>query len=61
VAVVESLAALVSNIGNYQGREYQELKRRVLAAHGRSRWEKSEDSSAAAQPIATSARRDMLI
>jgi hypothetical protein len=40
VAVVESLATLVGNIGNYQGREYQELKRRVLAAHGRSRWEK---------------------
>jgi hypothetical protein len=40
VAVVESLATLVNNIGNFQGREYQELKRRVLAAHGRSRWEK---------------------
>jgi hypothetical protein len=40
VAVVESLAALVGNIGNFPGREYQELKRRVLAAHGRSRWEK---------------------
>jgi hypothetical protein len=40
VAVVESLATLVGNIGNYQGREYQELKKRVLAAHGRSRWEK---------------------
>jgi hypothetical protein len=40
MAVVESLAALVGNIGNYPGREYQELKRRVLAAHGRSRWEK---------------------
>jgi hypothetical protein len=40
VAVVESLAALVGNIGNFLGREYQELKRRVLAAHGRSRWEK---------------------
>jgi hypothetical protein len=40
VAIVESLATLVGNIGNYQGREYQELKRRVLAAHGRSRWKK---------------------
>jgi hypothetical protein len=40
VAVVESLAMLVGNIGNFQGREYQELKRRVLATHGRSRWEK---------------------
>jgi hypothetical protein len=40
VAVVESLATLVGNIGNFPGREYQELKRRVLAAHGRSRWEK---------------------
>jgi hypothetical protein len=40
VAVVESLAALVGNIGNFPGREYQELERRVLAAHGRSRWEK---------------------
>jgi hypothetical protein len=40
VAVVESLAALVGSIGDYQGREYQELKKRVLAAHGRSRWEK---------------------
>jgi uncharacterized membrane protein YgcG len=40
VAVVESMAALVANIGDFAGREYQELKRRVLAAHGRSRWEK---------------------
>jgi hypothetical protein len=40
VAVVESLPTLVSNIGNFQGREYQELKRRVLASHGCSRWEK---------------------
>jgi hypothetical protein len=37
MAVVESLATLV---GNFPGREYQELKRRVLATHGRSRWEK---------------------
>jgi hypothetical protein len=34
------VAALVGNIGNYVGQEYQELKRRVLAAHGRLRWEK---------------------
>jgi hypothetical protein len=40
VSVVESLATLVSNIGDYQDREYQELKKRVLAAHGPSRWEK---------------------
>jgi hypothetical protein len=39
-AVVESLATLVSNIKDFRGREYQELKKRVLAAHGRSRWEK---------------------
>jgi hypothetical protein len=45
VAVVESLPALVGNIGNYPGREYQELKRRVLAAHGRSRWEKLDSLS----------------
>jgi hypothetical protein len=40
VAVMESLATLVSNIEDYRGQEYQELKKRVLAAHGRSRWEK---------------------
>jgi hypothetical protein len=40
VAVVESLATLVINIKDYRGREYGELKKRVLAAHGRSRWEK---------------------
>jgi hypothetical protein len=40
VAVVESLAKLVSNIEDYRGREYQEQKKRVLAAHARSRWEK---------------------
>jgi hypothetical protein len=40
VAVMESLATLVSNIEDYRGREYQELKKRVQAAHGSSRWEK---------------------
>jgi hypothetical protein len=40
VAVVESLATLASNIEDYRRREYQELKKRVLAPHGRSRWEK---------------------
>jgi hypothetical protein len=40
VAVVESLATLVSNIGEFLGWENQELKKRVLAAHGHSRWEK---------------------
>jgi hypothetical protein len=40
VAVVESLGTLVGSIEDYKGREYQELKKRVLAAHGRSSWEK---------------------
>jgi hypothetical protein len=40
VAVMESLAMLVSNIEDYRGREYVELKKRVLTAHGRLRWEK---------------------
>jgi hypothetical protein len=34
VAVVESLAMLVSNIEDYRGWEYGELKKRVLATHG---------------------------
>jgi hypothetical protein len=40
VAVMESLAKLVSNIEDFRGREYQERKKRVLAAHGHLRWEK---------------------
>jgi hypothetical protein len=40
VNVVESLATLINNIGDYTGRVYQELEKRVLAAHGCSRWEK---------------------
>jgi hypothetical protein len=40
VAVMESLATLVGNISDYKGREYQELKKRVLAAQSHSRWEK---------------------
>jgi hypothetical protein len=39
---VESLATLVSSIEDYKGQKYQELKKRVLATHGRSRWEKSD-------------------
>jgi hypothetical protein len=30
--VVESLGTLISNIGDYPGREYQELKKRVLGS-----------------------------
>jgi hypothetical protein len=37
---MESLATLVGNISDYKGREYQELKKRVLAAQSHSRWEK---------------------
>jgi hypothetical protein len=40
VAIMESLATLVGSIEEYRGREYKELKKRVLAAHGNSRWEK---------------------
>jgi hypothetical protein len=40
VSIVQSLASLINNIGDYPCREYQELKTRVLDAHGRSRWEK---------------------
>jgi hypothetical protein len=40
VTIVESLATLVSNIEDCRGREYQELKKRVLATHGHSSWEK---------------------
>jgi hypothetical protein len=40
MAVMESLATLVSSIEDHKGQEYQELKKRVLAAHDRSRWEK---------------------
>jgi hypothetical protein len=31
---------LINTIGDYKGREYKEMKRRVLTTHGRSRWEK---------------------
>jgi hypothetical protein len=31
------MASLINNIGDYKEREYEELKRRVLATHGRSR------------------------
>jgi hypothetical protein len=37
---MESLAMLVSNIEDYRGREYAKLKKRVLATHSRSHWEK---------------------
>jgi hypothetical protein len=40
VNVVESMVGLINTIGDYKGREYKELKRRVLTAHGHSRWEK---------------------
>jgi hypothetical protein len=40
VAVVESRTMLVGNIEDYRGWEYLELKKRVLAAHGRSRCKK---------------------
>jgi hypothetical protein len=34
------MTALINNIDNFKGREYQELKTRVLTAHGCFRWEK---------------------
>jgi hypothetical protein len=34
VSFVESLVLLINTIGDYPDREYQELKMRVLAAHG---------------------------
>jgi hypothetical protein len=51
---------LVGNIGNFAGREYQELKKRVLAAHGRSRWEKV-DSLLAFPKMGTNERPSVVL
>jgi hypothetical protein len=40
VSIIKSLASLINNIADYPGWEYAELKSRILAPHGRSRWEK---------------------
>jgi hypothetical protein len=34
ISIIESMASLINNIGYFKDQEYEELKRRVLAAHG---------------------------
>jgi hypothetical protein len=40
VDIGEEIVPLVNNIANYKCREYWKLKARLLAANGRSRWDK---------------------